>query len=535
MSDIEQPILIITGMHRSGTSLTASLLESAGLDIGKNLLPAGEGNPKGHFENIDFLDFHQNVLSSLGIDKVGWTTQNKLIPPPYFLPQAQELINRNKSLTQPWGWKEPRTTLFLDFWANLIPSARFLFIFRSPWEVVDSIYRRGDVIFHQNPYLAIQSWDSYNQAILSFYEQNCDRTECATFSDRCLIYNLNQIIIDPQNLIEDIREKFGISLSQLDKNIYEKELLKQDISSSFERPWLIKNYFPLSLKIYQQLNQLANYEDPIINQLPEVSNADLWSLQDWLNIHLLKRQLKGEINHLEQVYQRLGSAEAKIQELESMGSQFQTDNQKLEIDVNNLTPKYEQDLTNLIAKYDQDLINLTAKYNQDLTDLTAKYDQELATLQEKYQNLLTDFQELNYKNAELISINEQLKLNLEQNTQKSEELKLNLDKNIQELSYLKAEVEQLNFHISHLNSVIEDKEINYQGLQNQCSDLQNYIQQLEQNSAQKQLELEQILHQEKQQREIAQARITAMETSKFWQLRRHWFKLKKVVGMGENE
>ena len=38
-----QPI-IITGMHRSGTSLAASLLQSMGVDIGDELVGAMRGN-----------------------------------------------------------------------------------------------------------------------------------------------------------------------------------------------------------------------------------------------------------------------------------------------------------------------------------------------------------------------------------------------------------------------------------------------------------------------------------------------------------
>ncbi len=72
---VKAPILIIIGMHRSGTSLTASLLQSAGLHIGRNLMGPSEGNVKGHFENLDFFEFHRQVLRSQGINENGWTLQ----------------------------------------------------------------------------------------------------------------------------------------------------------------------------------------------------------------------------------------------------------------------------------------------------------------------------------------------------------------------------------------------------------------------------------------------------------------------------
>ena len=47
-------------MHLSGKSLTASILQKTSLNIGSELLEAGEGNIKGHFEDCDFYNFHKN-------------------------------------------------------------------------------------------------------------------------------------------------------------------------------------------------------------------------------------------------------------------------------------------------------------------------------------------------------------------------------------------------------------------------------------------------------------------------------------------
>ena len=46
---VEPPCFAITGHHRSGTSLVASLLQSAGLDIGERLMVANEYNKRGYF------------------------------------------------------------------------------------------------------------------------------------------------------------------------------------------------------------------------------------------------------------------------------------------------------------------------------------------------------------------------------------------------------------------------------------------------------------------------------------------------------
>ena len=52
-------ILIIVGMHRSGTSLITQWLYRCGLSIGNKLAPADIGNVEGYFEDSDFLKLHE--------------------------------------------------------------------------------------------------------------------------------------------------------------------------------------------------------------------------------------------------------------------------------------------------------------------------------------------------------------------------------------------------------------------------------------------------------------------------------------------
>ena len=114
MQKTEKSTLIITSMHRSGSSLTASILQSAGLHIGRKLMEGTEYNTKGYFENLDFYEFHQQVLQSQGIDADSWTLQEKIDIEENFQEKAKEIIAKN-SISGNWGLKEPRTTLFLDF------------------------------------------------------------------------------------------------------------------------------------------------------------------------------------------------------------------------------------------------------------------------------------------------------------------------------------------------------------------------------------------------------------------------------------
>jgi hypothetical protein len=159
-------VLIIAGMHRSGTSLMTHWLHACGLQVGESLVGAGTGNVEGHFEDEDFFRLHQQILIDKGAHPDG------LHPPEAMTPSAREqarmqalVAARNSSFRQ-WGWKEPRTCLFLDTYATLLPQAKYLVLLRDYREVVHSLLKR-DFTLLDNRYQA-KSWP-YRIAWKYFY------------------------------------------------------------------------------------------------------------------------------------------------------------------------------------------------------------------------------------------------------------------------------------------------------------------------------------------------------------------------------
>ena len=281
----QQSIFAIAGMHRSGTSFTASLLQSAGLDIGERLVEPDHGNVKGFFENRDFLEFHERVLRSQEINDVGWTLAEEIYVEDQYVEQAKELIEKN-SLLPIWGWKDPRTSLFLNFWLDLIPNANFLLIYRSPWEVVDSLYRRGDPIFLEQPELAIKVWIHYNKKILEFYDK---------FSNRCFLVSIYSIIDNSLAFINSLNKIFQVNLVSPASDIYDRSLIQaQEVDT--HRATLVNYYFPQAVDIYQELNARAalSIESSSQEWLEKIKYPpeSVWAFQDWINIRRLERQVK---------------------------------------------------------------------------------------------------------------------------------------------------------------------------------------------------------------------------------------------------
>ena len=317
-NDSKSSVFIVTGMHRSGTSLTASLFQKVGVDIGNKLVGPADGNVKGHFENVDFVEFHKSVLRSHGIDELGCTFDNTIPVATEFVDIAKSAIAANQKTDKYWGWKDPRTALFWDFWLNLLPQANFICVYRSPWEVVDSLYRRGtDVSLLKHPEMAVKMWMHYNQKVLELYRR---------FPDRCLLANVYAIGNNPQLFIDRVNDKFSVNLGAIPADNFESALLVNDIIKT-HRPSLIQQYFPEALKLYEILETTADTLSEKSN-LPAVEISDfptspLWPFEDWLKIRLLEKQQKNSKSDLEQWISQFQEAQTKLLGLETELGQTQ--------------------------------------------------------------------------------------------------------------------------------------------------------------------------------------------------------------------
>ncbi len=347
---LNQSVIIMTGMHRSGTSLTASFLQSAGVQIGDRLMGSANGNVKGHFEDLDFVEFHQNVLQSQGISIAGWTEQSRIEVQQQYLAQAQNLIlaRRNRAI---WGWKDPRTTLFLDFWLKLIPEAKYIFLYRSPWEVTDSLFRRGDVIFLTNPNFAVHQWCHYNQAVLNFYQR---------YPEQCLLLEIGNVIENPQSIIDLVKQKFNLELrsrsggsASSPESLYEPSLFNAD-SNIYYRQALITQFFPQALDLYHQLQQQADANHPTTVEQQAINlTCEAWILQDWHDLQHTTKQKRETEKELAQTQQQL----------DEIRQQLDTTQQQLQFTETKLTEAQKQSELQ-IRQTNQQLQQLTDKLSQ---------------------------------------------------------------------------------------------------------------------------------------------------------------------------
>ncbi|HXT52373.1 MAG TPA: glycosyltransferase [Thermoanaerobaculia bacterium] len=221
--------IVVAGMHRSGTSLVGSMLLGAGVAMGERQLAADPHNPRGYFEDVEFLTLQRRMLWTATPDgdgghrDWGWTESGALDEAAFapFAGEARALVEaRRHASTDPsggrWGWKDPRTTVLLDFWQPLLPEARYLLVYRHPWGVADSMQRLGAEVFLRHPDYAYRIWEFYNERLLRFRRAHRERT---------LLVSADALSRDPARLAPLLAARLGVSGTG-DSERFEAELFR---------------------------------------------------------------------------------------------------------------------------------------------------------------------------------------------------------------------------------------------------------------------------------------------------------------------
>tara|TARA_B110000483_G_scaffold32152_1_gene39010 strand:+ start:2304 stop:3461 length:1158 start_codon:yes stop_codon:yes gene_type:complete len=144
-------LVVVLGMHRSGTSAITRGLEVLGVNLGDNLYPAAIDNPKGFWEDNDFLGINEELLAHLdySVDRLGlidWQMPSTAIVESLEL-KAEKLVSERCKKNALWGFKDPRTARLLPFWQAVFErvgcDVRYVIATRNPISIVESLYKRS--------------------------------------------------------------------------------------------------------------------------------------------------------------------------------------------------------------------------------------------------------------------------------------------------------------------------------------------------------------------------------------------------------
>jgi hypothetical protein len=179
-------IICVTGMGRCGTSLVARVLNLLGASLGPadHLMGPAASNLKGHWENEPLVALNDELLAFFG---GRWDEPPTLAPGWHRSPALASLREKARAIIEEefagldrWAWKDPRSSVTMPFWQNLLPPMKYIVCLRNPLDVASSLLRRDGYSIEKSGRL----WLTYTASaiahtsgrprLLMFYEDLMD-------------------------------------------------------------------------------------------------------------------------------------------------------------------------------------------------------------------------------------------------------------------------------------------------------------------------------------------------------------------------
>ena len=193
--------IIVLGMHRSGTSAVARLLNLMGAYFGGENISTGASaeNEKGFWERLDVRSLNDSMLHNANCD---WDRIAELdlnaIPDDFqnaYHRSARDII-LNLDAHRPWFIKEPRLCILLPLWRPALELPFCVHVFRHPVEVAHSLRARNGIPIKAG--LAL--WEAYNAKAV---ESSADLPR--------FFLSYSQLLSSPQPVVNQLREAMSSS------------------------------------------------------------------------------------------------------------------------------------------------------------------------------------------------------------------------------------------------------------------------------------------------------------------------------------
>ncbi len=281
MTTERKRLILVLGMHRSGTSMLTRGLQVLGVSLGSNLIPPAVGiNDKGFWEDNDVVELNEEILRALGrtwlntLSEINETEMTKIYRLGFF-DRAVDLIKKKTENIPVFGLKDPRISRLLPFWFDVFARCDLrvdcLLALRNPMSVADSLVKR-DGILRERGY---QLWLAHTLEGLQ-YSLRADSLRG---------------IIDYDNYLETPRDHLQALASMLTLSIGDEHALDEYVSDFIDADFRHSKHTieelerdeacpPLVFDVYAHLSNLAQPTEwlSIKNALPPKLEA--W-LESW--------------------------------------------------------------------------------------------------------------------------------------------------------------------------------------------------------------------------------------------------------------
>lgn len=145
-------MIIITGMHRSGTSLLMHYFIKMGFK------PPKRTSRGGLYESSDLFELNEAILKANSMSWDHVSDKTYLSFPSILRSRALCFLRQNPEMTV---MKDPRLSITLPLWQNMIDDLDVIICYRNPIEVAKSLFIRNAIPEKQ----ALRLWQLYNDRL----------------------------------------------------------------------------------------------------------------------------------------------------------------------------------------------------------------------------------------------------------------------------------------------------------------------------------------------------------------------------------
>lgn len=196
-----QTCILVLGMHRSGTSALAGVLEKLGVYLGSELMQASNSNAKGHFENNQLYKVNEALLKQMGSKWDDILYNESLLSDQLDIEKLAETLEQEFQARDIFLIKDPRLAYLLPLYVRVLQSMgvdiKVIIPIRSPLEVANSLKERNGFSIEKGLLLWV-----YHFLLAEKYSRGL--TRCFTKFD--------ELIHDPQEVIQKLSSSLGINL-----------------------------------------------------------------------------------------------------------------------------------------------------------------------------------------------------------------------------------------------------------------------------------------------------------------------------------
>ena len=216
-------LIVVLGMHRSGTSAITRGLKVLGVDLGDSLMAPSDGNnAKGFWEdthlnalNIEMLNAIESEWTHVGA--IYQTDVEILHKQGYFL-RAVELLQKKVSGSLIFAFKDPRVAKLLLFWKTVFAYCKldvsYVLAIRNPLSVAQSLDKRDGLNTEQSYLL----WLSYVLASLTY-----------SAGKKRVIVDFDSLMKSPENELKRIANHLELEIDITELNEYKINFLNEEL------------------------------------------------------------------------------------------------------------------------------------------------------------------------------------------------------------------------------------------------------------------------------------------------------------------